>query len=437
MREAMRADDFARLVHTTLERVMQLVRLGLLDPDGDARFDDVDLVRYDLIRHHLDHGSTIDELIAAVQDGRFATMFGDRLFGRGSPMSVEDAAARGGVEPEQFRALLVALGLPKEVLDERDIPVSDSLRTILESGLPWEAVLETARVLGDSLRRVADAEIRVVHVHVHERMLAEGASEKEIGRQTFTIQESAGPLLDPMIRWIHEEHLLQASIEDAFLHALAARRSSTELGSVETTILFADVAGFTELVESEGDAVAASVLERLDAVIRTLALRHEGKLVKQIGDGFMLAFREPASAVRFAIALQDVATSGGLPPLRIGINHGTTLHRGGEFVGSAVNIASRVTGAAMPRQILLTESVAASDHGAELEQVGVRLLRGVDAPLPLWRVARHANATDPVCGALVQGAPAARLTRDGEDLVFCSDECLRQFVSAPAGSPAH
>jgi class 3 adenylate cyclase len=118
--------------------------------------------------------------------------------------------------------------------------------------------------------------------------------------------------------------------------------------------------------------------------------------------------------------------------MRIGLNHGTVLYRGGDYVGSAVNVASRVTGAAMAGQVLMTESVASSDHGVDLEQVGVRLLRGVDAPLPLWRVVAQEPARDPVCGSVVVGTPAARLTRDGADVVFCSDECLRAFVATPA-----
>jgi len=87
----------------------------------------------------------------------------------------------------------------------------------------------------------------------------------------------------------------------------------------------------------------------------------------------------------------------------------------------------------MPGQVLMTESVANTDHGVDLEQVGVRLLRGVDSPLPLWRVLAHEPVRDPVCGTAVVGTPAARLTRDGADVVFCSEECLRAFVATPAG----
>ncbi len=438
MREALRADDFARLVRVPVEDVERLAEVGLIDPDADGLFDDVDLVRYNVLSHYVDRGRTADDVVEEIRSGSYGALLADRLFRTGRAMSVDVVAERGGVDPERLRTMLVTLGLQKEVLNERDVDVAYSLRTILDAGLPWEAVLETARVLGDSLRRIAEAEIRTIHVHVHERLLAAGASEQEVSRQIFEIEERTAPLIEPMIRWIHEEHLLQAWIEDAFVHAMAATRTPTSLGSVETTIVFVDVAGFTELVETEGDAAAAAVLDHLDDAVRVLALEHDGKLVKQIGDGFMLVFRAPPSAVRFAVALQEsTARRRTIPALRIGINHGTALHRAGDYIGSAVNVASRVTDAAMPGQILLTETVARVDHGASLEEVGVRILRGIDSAVPLWRVARTGNARDPVCGREVGADPAARLTRDGEELVFCSEDCLRTFVaSGPSPAPA-
>ncbi|HEY7138409.1 MAG TPA: adenylate/guanylate cyclase domain-containing protein [Acidimicrobiia bacterium] len=433
MREATSRDEFARLVGASVGQIDDLCACGLLDPDGDDRFDDVDLVRYDTVRHFLDDGGTVDQLAEQIQHGTFAAMFGGRLFGRREAVTIDEAAESTGITPEQLRALFIASGLPREALHVGDERMGEAVRAALAAGLPWEAVLDLARVMGDSLRRVAESAIRLVHVHVHERMIAAGVPNQDVSRLVLAIQENAGPLLEPAILWVFGEHLLQAAIEDAFLHAFSTTPSGAALGSVMATIVFADVAGFTELVERAGDAAAASTLDRVDGIVRSLSLDHDGKLVKQIGDGFMLAFRDPPDGVRFAVALQHATgPPHDLPGMRIGLNHGTVLYRGGDYVGSAVNVASRVTGAAMAGQVLMTESVASSDHGVDLEQVGVRLLRGVDAPLPLWRVVAQEPARDPVCGSVVVGTPAARLTRDGADVVFCSDECLRAFVATPA-----
>jgi class 3 adenylate cyclase len=128
-----------------------------------------------------------------------------------------------------------------------------------------------------------------------------------------------------------------------------------------------------------------------------------------------------------------VHRAGDLPPVHIGINTGNVLHLADDYVGSAVNLASRVTSAAMAEQILVTDTVVADidDEMIRMEKVGVRLLRGVDAPLALWRVAYGDETRDPVCGAEIGTSAAARLTQHGRDLAFCSDDCLRRFVENP------
>ena len=131
------------------------------------------------------------------------------------------------------------------------------------------------------------------------------------------------------------------------------------------------------------------VLDRIDTIVRSLLVERDGKLVKQVGDGFMLAFRDPAAAVHFAVATQaELARDPELPAIRVGINTGPALYRTGDYLGSAVNVASRVVNSAMPGQILLTEPVAtaASKAGIEIEELGVRMMRGVDNPLALYRV---------------------------------------------------
>jgi class 3 adenylate cyclase len=72
----------------------------------------------------------------------------------------------------------------------------------------------------------------------------------------------------------------------------------------------------------------------------------------------------------------------------VGINAGPALYRTGDYLGSAVNVDSRVVNSAMPGQILLTEPVAtaASEAGIEIDELGVRMMRGVDNPLALYRV---------------------------------------------------
>ena len=387
----MTPEEFSELVGLSMDTVERYRALGLLDPENDGLLDDVDLVRLHVVRHHIDHrGHDPDSLANAVRERRIESMFGSELFEAGEPLPLDDAAARAGLEPGEVRQLLAALGFPSTNLREEDPEVIFAvLRAAQDAGLPWEAILGVTRTLGDSMRRIADAEIRVVHTYIHERLTAAGASEEEVENLIFGIEQNLAPLMYPLLERLHREYLLEATIEDAFFHLAESDARGKELGSVETTIAFIDIASFTALAEASGDATAVQVLDRIDVIVRPLLVEHDGKVVKQVGDGFMLAFREPAAAVRFAIATHaELDSDPDLPAIRVGINAGPALYRTGDYLGGAVNVASRVVNSAMPGQILLTEPVAkaASDTGISVEELGVRMMRGVDEPLALYRV---------------------------------------------------
>ncbi|HMG27356.1 MAG TPA: adenylate/guanylate cyclase domain-containing protein [Acidimicrobiia bacterium] len=390
MHQAMSPDEFASLVGLPIEDVETYRAHGLLDPDGDDLLDDVDLVRLQVVLHHIKHGGHDAESLAeAFREGRVESMFGRQLFDAGSAITLEEAAGEAALEPEQLRQLIAALGFPSNTLRNSDVSIFEVLRAARDAGLPWDAILGVTRVVGDSLRRIAETEIRVVHVYIHERLLAEGVPEEEIDQLIFGIEQNLAPLLDPMLQRLHHEYLLEASVEDAFFHLASSESADAALGSMEATIAFVDIASFTAFAEARGDDAAARVIDRVDAVVRRLLVEHSGKVVKQVGDGFMLAFREPAASVRFAVAVQgELDRDAELPAIRVGINTGPVLYRTGEYLGGAVNVASRVVSSAMAGQILLTEPVAkaASDAGIPVDELGVRMMRGVDDPLALYRV---------------------------------------------------
>ena len=391
MRQPMKPEEFADLVGLPLETVQNYRSLGLLDPEDDGLLDDVDIMRVRVVRRYVEHvGYEPESLAAGIRDGHVETPYGGQLFDTAPPLSSDDAAARAGLEPDQLRQLTAALGLPSSNLSEQDVNELFTVpRAALETGLPWDAILGVTRVLGDSIRRIAEAQIRAVHVYIHERLTADGVSQEEVERQIVGIEQTLVPLTEPLLRRLYREYLIEAMIEDAFLHLPAQERHAGGSGSVEATIAFLDIASFTTLTEAGGDDAAMRILDQIDDIVRPLVVDHGGKVVKQVGDGFMLAFRDPAAAVQFAIETQaELARDPDLPAIRVGINTGPALYRTGDYLGGAVNVASRVVNGAMPGQILLTEPVAnaADKAGIPVEEVGVRMMRGVDEPLALYRV---------------------------------------------------
>ena len=67
-------------------------------------------------------------------------------------------------------------------------------------------------------------------------------------------------------------------------------------GQLEVTVVFVDLSGFTALTEAMGDLKTAEVLDRFSGLVRQSVTAFGGQVVKQIGDAFLLVFREPGSA---------------------------------------------------------------------------------------------------------------------------------------------
>jgi adenylate cyclase len=431
MRQPMSLDELAALVDIPAEDLREWADAGLLDPDRRGQFDEFDLLRLMAIRHYGALGYEPAALAEALESGKVEPFLGDYIYPRGPQLSMDEAAGRLGIEPEVLRSLRTALGFTRDTMLEGDLKLFEAFNVMSAAGMPFEAVLEGARVFGDTLRRLAETETRLVHVHIHERLEAEGVEEERIVREIEDLQKAVIPLLDGIVERVHREHLLLASIEDAYVH-LVDTDAPGGRGSVDATIAFIDVESFTQLAEAQGDEAAMETMTLVDSAVRGLALEHGGKVVKQIGDALMLAFRDSADAVRFAAELEQTARrDDSMPALRIGMHCGPAIYRGGDYLGTTVNVAARVSSQATAGETLMTQVVAdRAQDGVGLEPAGVRILRGMDEPLSLYRLRHEAEKQDPICGKAVKSPPAARLQQDGDELWFCSKDCLRQYLGS-------
>lgn len=152
------------------------------------------------------------------------------------------------------------------------------------------------------------------------------------------------------------------SIEDLAGWAQVERPDLARLtADGEVVIAFSDIEGSTELNEALGDRDWVKVLERHNKLITKAVDNHGGHVVKNQGDGFMIAFGDPAEAVRCGIDIQDALAADGdrRQPIRvrIGIHEGTSVRRGDDLFGRNVAMAARVAGQADGGEILISEDV--------------------------------------------------------------------------------
>lgn len=150
-------------------------------------------------------------------------------------------------------------------------------------------------------------------------------------------------------------------------------------------VLFTDIVGSTELIADFGEDGAHDRRQRHFSLLRKAIAAHGGREVKNLGDGLMVIFADPADAAACAIAMQRaVAEDRDQLGLRIGIHAGELLRDGNDFFGTTVIVASRLCDVANAGQTIVSYELAAhadSDSGAPVTPFGSVALKGFDEPI--------------------------------------------------------
>jgi class 3 adenylate cyclase len=159
---------------------------------------------------------------------------------------------------------------------------------------------------------------------------------------------------------------VRSSIEDLADWAEVERPDLARLAlNGKVAIVFSDIEDSTALNERIGDRAWVRLISSHDKLVRRQVQKHSGHVVKSQGDGFMIAFAQPAQAVRCSV---DVQRSLQKRPngirVRIGIHTGKSVRRGDDLFGRNVAMAARVAGQADGGEILVSEVVrdAVSDQ---------------------------------------------------------------------------
>jgi class 3 adenylate cyclase len=130
-------------------------------------------------------------------------------------------------------------------------------------------------------------------------------------------------------------------------------------------ILFADVAGSTRLFETLGDVAARHKVAECLELLSEVTQRHDGKVIKTIGDEVMCTFPSAEAATQAACEMHEILeeeatemTEAGPVSLRIrvGMHFGPAILEGGDVFGDAVNVAARMASLSKAGQIITTES---------------------------------------------------------------------------------
>ena len=160
-------------------------------------------------------------------------------------------------------------------------------------------------------------------------------------------------------------------------------------------VVFTDIVGSTERLVEGGDHNWSGVLEDYQTVVDHEVGRFGGSVVKQTGDGHLLTFTSPGSAISALFAIRRTTRSFGFE-LRFGVHMGEVeCLAGGDIAGVTVHAASRIADTAGPGQILVSSVVAdlLSGTGLELIDTGSSVLKGIPREWRLFTVSPSTPAT--------------------------------------------
>ncbi len=437
--DAVSLEALAAAVQEPAERVRRWADLGLLPGDGNHfRSDAVD--RASLIGFAIRRGITAEAIARICADddviGRFRAMIAGT--GSRSMHRIADVARETGLDETVVRRLFVASGLgdQPQAFDE-DVEMLRGLAVALDAGMPVDALVQVTRVLNDALTRVAEAETRLFHFYVHERLRAEGLAGAELDAASEEVSAPLQDLIEPALLYFHRKAWQRALREDMVLHlAEDVAGDDGAVGRMAVAVLFVDLANFTPMTELMGDTAAAVVIERFSDLVREAAIECDGRVLKQIGDEFMLVFQSGTQAVSCGRSIMaKAAAEQQFPDVRLGAHAGIALYREGDYLGATVNVAARVASQADQGQFLVTDAVRRElAEGVALEHAGWRSLKGVADKVELFEVvtSRASRPVDPVCGMIIDpDSCLVTLERNETRLYFCSEACRDRYCADP------
>jgi adenylate cyclase len=281
-------------------------------------------------------------------------------------------------------------GTSLEELSDDDLRLLRRIAAILDAGLPLVALLQLVRVYGQALAQIADAEVRLFHLHVHEPLLRAGVPAVEMADEMQELARALLPLASPTMEHLHRRFLAHFLEQDVVCHLEADLDDATpELGRLQVAIAFADLAGYTRLTEEEGEQEAVDAVGRFIEQLEA-TLPEDARVIKTIGDEVMVVGSDAAALADWAVGFQDLMARS-QPPPRIGVHCGPALYRDGDYYGRAVNQASRVVARAAGGEVVVTRPVVAvAGAHLEFEPLGEVRLKGFSDATELF-VARPSD----------------------------------------------
>ena len=266
-------------------------------PLRDGRWTPAAIAQARIVSRLRARGHSLREVREAARSGRLAYGYMEDLFPPPAAMvALEEAGRESGLEPALIRRIWSSAGFStsslEEGISEDDVQLLRYMAAVLSAGLPLVAFLQLVRVYGQALAQIADAEVKLFHLFVHEPLIRDDVEGLEIAEEMEGLASALLPLAAPIMDHVHQRWLQHFIEQDVVGHLELEIDGGGDLGRLRVGIAFADLAGYTRLTEEAGEEEALDIVERfVEAVSNTLP--DDARVIKTIGDEVMVVGSDP------------------------------------------------------------------------------------------------------------------------------------------------
>lgn len=163
-----------------------------------------------------------------------------------------------------------------------------------------------------------------------------------------------------------------------------------------TTIVVADVVGYSRLMEGAEEPTAARLIECQASIARSVD-GGGGRIFNRSGDAILAEFESPINAVRAAVAIREElaahdAASAAPLRLRFGLHLADVIVSGGDLLGDGVNVAARIQQNAAPDTIVVSQTLfdQIKRHSPfSFEDQGEQRYKNLSEPIRVYRLRGH------------------------------------------------
>src|SRR5215213_11426189 len=219
---------------------------GVVPHDGDG-WSPAAVATARIVARLRERGHSLASIRRAAETGRLAVGYIEDLFPADEgEHTFEDAARETGLEPALIERVWQSVGFPsgeRASISDDDLQLLRYIAAVLAAGFPLVAFLQLVRVYGQALAQMADAEVRLFHLYVHEPLMRDGVGGLEMAEEMEGLARDLMPLASPVMDSLHQR-FLQHFVEQDVVGHLEVDTEELDLGRLRVAIAFADLAGY-------------------------------------------------------------------------------------------------------------------------------------------------------------------------------------------------